>query len=192
MISQLITLFPVTSSDISTYYFVPSNFERGLTVLSCVVSRMANARNKSELADRASDKAKQDSDIARLKAKEYAPEFHQPGKTDIWIDGHLTDVSTYVHTCMLSWLERRPMTPEECPSFPPPIDVTYPRQWVLPGLLKPQRLTTSRDILLKLATSDTSTITYHPWFMTMSTYFTNQMKHLYSITLTNICLEKFF
>ena len=41
---------------------------------------MANARNKSELAERAADKAKQDSDIARLKAKEYAPEFHQPGR----------------------------------------------------------------------------------------------------------------
>ncbi len=41
---------------------------------------MANARNKSELAERAADKAKQDSDVARLKAKEYAPEFHQPGR----------------------------------------------------------------------------------------------------------------
>nr|KAG5712667.1 hypothetical protein BaRGS_029722 [Batillaria attramentaria] len=43
---------------------------------------MANARAKAEQADLAAEKAQQDSDIARLKAKEYAPEFHQPG-TDI-------------------------------------------------------------------------------------------------------------
>lgn len=40
---------------------------------------MANARAKSEQADQAALKADQDSDIARIKAKEYAPEFHQPG-----------------------------------------------------------------------------------------------------------------
>ena len=59
---------------------------------------MANARNKSELADRASDKAKQDSDIARLKAKEYAPEFHQPGKSAIWIDRNLALARSHVST----------------------------------------------------------------------------------------------
>ena len=41
--------------------------------------RMANARAKAEQADLASEQAHKDSDIARLKAKEYAPEFHQPG-----------------------------------------------------------------------------------------------------------------
>ncbi|CAG2227910.1 JPH [Mytilus edulis] len=46
------------------------------------ITRMANARAKSEQADQAALKADQDSDIARIKAKEYAPEFHQPG-TDI-------------------------------------------------------------------------------------------------------------
>lgn len=40
---------------------------------------MANARAKAEQADLAAEKAQQDSDVARLKAKEYAPEFHQPG-----------------------------------------------------------------------------------------------------------------
>ena len=40
---------------------------------------MANARAKSEQAEQAALKADQDSDIARIKAKEYAPEFHQPG-----------------------------------------------------------------------------------------------------------------
>ena len=41
--------------------------------------RMANARAKAEQADLAAEKAQQDSDLARLKAKQYAPEFHQPG-----------------------------------------------------------------------------------------------------------------
>lgn len=40
---------------------------------------MANARTKAEQADAIAQKARQDSDVARLKAKEYAPEFHQPG-----------------------------------------------------------------------------------------------------------------
>ena len=42
--------------------------------------RMANARAKSEQADLAADQARKDSDLARIKAKEFAPEFHQPGK----------------------------------------------------------------------------------------------------------------
>lgn len=45
---------------------------------------MANARAKAEQADLAAEKAQQDSDVARLKAKEYAPEFHQPGND--WLD----------------------------------------------------------------------------------------------------------
>ncbi|XP_033755392.1 junctophilin-1-like [Pecten maximus] len=43
------------------------------------ISRMANARAKAEQADQSALKSEQDSDFARLKAKEYAPEFHQPG-----------------------------------------------------------------------------------------------------------------
>ncbi|XP_035827470.1 junctophilin-1 isoform X2 [Aplysia californica] len=46
------------------------------------ITRMANARAKAEAADHAAERAQKDSDIARLKAKEFAPEFHQPG-TDI-------------------------------------------------------------------------------------------------------------
>ncbi|XP_064640470.1 junctophilin-1-like isoform X1 [Lineus longissimus] len=46
------------------------------------ISRMANARAKAEQADIAAHRAREDSDIARLKGKEFAPEFHQPG-TDI-------------------------------------------------------------------------------------------------------------
>lgn len=42
---------------------------------------MANARAKAEAADQAAERAQKDSDLARLKAKEYAPEFHQPGRT---------------------------------------------------------------------------------------------------------------
>ena len=40
---------------------------------------MANARAKAEQADIAAEHAKQDSDMARIKAKDFAPEFHQPG-----------------------------------------------------------------------------------------------------------------
>ncbi|CAL1538577.1 unnamed protein product [Lymnaea stagnalis] len=47
------------------------------------ITRMANARAKAEAADLASDRAQNDSDLARLKAKEYAPEFHQPGSSDM-------------------------------------------------------------------------------------------------------------
>ncbi|KAL4234067.1 regulation of ryanodine-sensitive calcium-release channel [Mactra antiquata] len=46
------------------------------------ITRMANARAKAEQADQNALKAEQDSDTARLKAKQFAPEFHQPG-TDI-------------------------------------------------------------------------------------------------------------
>lgn len=46
------------------------------------ITRMANARSKSEQADQAAMLAAQDSEIARVKAKEYAPDFIQPG-TDI-------------------------------------------------------------------------------------------------------------
>lgn len=41
---------------------------------------MANARAKAEQASSAAAEAKQDSDIARLRAKEIDPNFHQPGK----------------------------------------------------------------------------------------------------------------
>lgn len=41
--------------------------------------RMANARAKAEQATSAAELAKQDSDIARLRAKEIDPAFHQPG-----------------------------------------------------------------------------------------------------------------
>ena len=40
---------------------------------------MANARSKAEQADMAAQKAREDSDTARMKAKEFAPEFQQPG-----------------------------------------------------------------------------------------------------------------
>jgi junctophilin len=42
------------------------------------ISRMANARAKSEQADIAAQKAREDSEVARIKAKEFAPEFVQP------------------------------------------------------------------------------------------------------------------
>lgn len=44
------------------------------------VFRMANARAKAEQADQAAQKSREDSNIARIKATEFAPEFVQPGK----------------------------------------------------------------------------------------------------------------
>ena len=41
---------------------------------------MANARAKAEQADMAAEQARKDADLARIKAKDYAPEFRQPGK----------------------------------------------------------------------------------------------------------------
>nr|CAD7195117.1 unnamed protein product [Timema douglasi] len=43
------------------------------------ISRTATARGKAELADMASDHAREDSEIARVTAKQFAPDFQQPG-----------------------------------------------------------------------------------------------------------------
>ena len=56
-----------------------SNVDSKVVRRRLVTFRMANARDRAEQADSASLRARQDSDIARLKAKEFAPEFHQPG-----------------------------------------------------------------------------------------------------------------
>ena len=42
---------------------------------------MASARAKAELADEAARKAKEHCDLGRIKAKEVAPDFHQPGES---------------------------------------------------------------------------------------------------------------
>ncbi len=47
---------------------------------------MANARAKSEQADLAAQQAQKDSDLARIKAKEFAPEFHQPGTIHVLLN----------------------------------------------------------------------------------------------------------
>nr|CAD7437978.1 unnamed protein product [Timema bartmani] len=44
------------------------------------ISRTATARGKAELADMASDHAREDSEIARVTAKQFAPDFQQPGQ----------------------------------------------------------------------------------------------------------------
>jgi hypothetical protein len=41
--------------------------------------RTATARGKAELADMAADHAREDLDIARTTAKQFAPDFQQPG-----------------------------------------------------------------------------------------------------------------
>lgn len=40
---------------------------------------MATARGKAELSDIAADHAREDYEIAKLTAKQYAPDFIQPG-----------------------------------------------------------------------------------------------------------------
>lgn len=44
------------------------------------VRRMATARGKAEMADAAAYQAREDFDIARLTAKQFAPDFTQPSK----------------------------------------------------------------------------------------------------------------
>ena len=47
------------------------------------IPRTATARGKAELADMAADHAREDSDIARATAKQFAPDFQQPGNAPI-------------------------------------------------------------------------------------------------------------
>ncbi|CAG2065343.1 unnamed protein product [Timema podura] len=47
-------------------------------IVSVLVCRTATARGKAELADMASDHAREDSEIARVTAKQFAPDFQQP------------------------------------------------------------------------------------------------------------------
>ena len=42
--------------------------------------RTATARGKGEQADISAVHAREDSDLARIYAKQFAPDFHQPGK----------------------------------------------------------------------------------------------------------------
>ncbi|XP_037077121.1 junctophilin-1-like [Pollicipes pollicipes] len=45
------------------------------------ISRTATARGKAEQADIAALHSREDSDIARIHAKQFAPDFHQPGNS---------------------------------------------------------------------------------------------------------------
>lgn len=49
------------------------------TKVEIAVSRTAHARAKADAADQAAQSANQDSDIARAVAREWSPNFHQPG-----------------------------------------------------------------------------------------------------------------
>lgn len=51
-----------------------------LCILQLILSyRMATARGKAELSDIAADHAREDYEIAKLTAKQFAPDFIQPG-----------------------------------------------------------------------------------------------------------------
>ncbi|XP_064112326.1 junctophilin-1-like isoform X3 [Macrobrachium nipponense] len=61
------------------------------------ISRTATARGKAEQADKSAVHAREDSDIARIFAKQFAPDFHQPGvdaiKANLAARGGQTDIS---------------------------------------------------------------------------------------------------
>ncbi|XP_068216877.1 junctophilin-1 isoform X1 [Palaemon carinicauda] len=61
------------------------------------ISRTATARGKAEQADISAVHAREDSDIARIFAKQFAPDFHQPGvdaiKANLAARGGHTDIS---------------------------------------------------------------------------------------------------
>jgi len=73
-------LFPATllsgdTVDSAVWVGLKSSLDR--------VRRTATARGKAELADMAADHAREDSDIARGTAKQFAPDFQQPGNAPI-------------------------------------------------------------------------------------------------------------
>ena len=47
--------------------------------MKAINCRTATARAKAEQADVAGMHAREDSDVARIVAKQFAPDFHQPG-----------------------------------------------------------------------------------------------------------------
>ena len=51
-----------------------------IIIILIVCFRQANARAKAEQADMSSEQSRRDSEVARVKGKEFAPEFHQPGR----------------------------------------------------------------------------------------------------------------
>ncbi|KAK7083150.1 MORN repeat [Halocaridina rubra] len=61
------------------------------------ISRTATARGKAEQADISAVHAREDSDVARIFAKQFAPDFHQPGvdaiKANLAARGGQTDIS---------------------------------------------------------------------------------------------------
>lgn len=77
------------------------------------MTRMANARAKSEEAERAAAKARNDSNEARLRAREVAPEFHQPG-TDVQKNKLPPELTNHVSspTVPLTPQQSRPSVPE--------------------------------------------------------------------------------
>ncbi|KAL8590246.1 hypothetical protein ACOMHN_006363 [Nucella lapillus] len=62
------------------------------------ITRMANARAKAEQADKIAEKAQQESDLARVKATQFDPDFQQPGP-DIMMKQKMTgNDMNYDHT----------------------------------------------------------------------------------------------
>lgn len=50
-----------------------------MIIILFLIFRMATARGKAELSDIAADHAREDYEIAKLTAKQFAPDFIQPG-----------------------------------------------------------------------------------------------------------------
>eukprot|EP00918_Siedleckia_nematoides_P012580 GHVU01027569.1.p1 GENE.GHVU01027569.1~~GHVU01027569.1.p1 ORF type:complete len:848 (-),score=73.91 GHVU01027569.1:2728-5271(-) len=60
------------------------------------ISRQANARAKAEQAEYAAEQARRDAELARVKATEYAPDFHQPA-LDCAIAGSSSQIVRDLH-----------------------------------------------------------------------------------------------
>ena len=75
MVLVLATLLCGGTVDSAAWLGLESSLDR--------VRRTATARGKAELADMAADHAREDSDVARATAKQFAPDFQQPGNAPI-------------------------------------------------------------------------------------------------------------
>jgi len=82
-----------------------------ITQFEIPMCRTATARGKSEQADIASTHAREDSEIARVIAKQFAPDFHQPGLEFFVVCFRLTKerklsekfvLFTFSHTALLT------------------------------------------------------------------------------------------
>mgnify|MGYP006965864528 CR=1 FL=1 len=79
---------------------------------------MATARGKAEMADECADQARDDFELARETAKQFAPEFTQPSKSIYAIVTSRIPFRVHLLTCFMSFLWDTP-EPGNCEPLPP-------------------------------------------------------------------------